>query len=107
MLFNRKNETPNNEHVLSIDTDLCKELKSTKRQLEEYKKKYEDLKYNVETFVNPDILDIKKVEIGTIFNGGNRDDMKKLILLNLDNIVDNLYHEVSMGAHCTDRKSVV
>lgn len=81
---------------------IKKQLESTKKELEEYKKKYEELKYNVETFVDPDILGIKKVKIGKIFEGGNKDDLKKLILLNLDSIVDNLCYEVNLGSRITD-----
>lgn len=61
-----------------------------KEKYELYKEKYEKLKYNVEMLLDPELLNINKIEMGTISGDGNRDELKKMIILNLDTIVDNL-----------------
>lgn len=63
-----------------------------------YKEKYEKLKHNVEMFLDPDLLNIEKIKVGTIFDGGDKDELKKMIILNLDTIVDNLCAEKELAS---------
>lgn len=87
-MFNRKTK-----RIKELEDKLDK----LQKEYNDLSKKYEDLKYNIKTFYDPNLLKIKKIKLLTTnFAIGKRDNMKKAILTNLDTIVDNIFVDDSL-----------